>query len=112
MLSALELLAPHIALFEASVDAPHIALFEESVEAPHIALLAEEVDAPHIALFDESVEAPHIALLAESSELAHTEPAVHIANAPQPLTRDQAHAHDANYWWHEPEWLHRACCEG
>ncbi|TDW23343.1 DPP IV N-terminal domain-containing protein [Kribbella kalugense] len=42
------------------------------------------------------------------------EPAVHTANAPQPLTRDQAHAHahDADYWWHEPEWLHRACCEG
>ena len=21
-------------------------------------------------------------------------------------------AHDSAYWWHEPEWLHRACCEG
>ncbi|MFI5692838.1 amidohydrolase family protein [Kribbella sp. NPDC051586] len=39
-------------------------------------------------------------------------PVVHTANAPQPLTRDQAHAHDDTYWWHEPEWLHRLCCEG
>jgi adenine deaminase len=31
---------------------------------------------------------------------------------PAPLRRHQAHAHDATYWWHEPEWLHRACCEG
>ncbi|MGW1346763.1 amidohydrolase family protein [Kribbella sp. NPDC002412] len=30
---------------------------------------------------------------------------------PKPLTRDQAHAHNPSYWWHEPEWLHRACCE-
>jgi len=21
------------------------------------------------------------------------------------------HAHDPRYWWHEPEWLHRVCCE-
>ncbi|TDO49787.1 WD40 repeat protein [Kribbella sp. VKM Ac-2527] len=34
------------------------------------------------------------------------------AAGPAPLRRDQAHAHDAAYWWHEPEWLHRACCEG
>ncbi|WP_238150982.1 amidohydrolase family protein [Kribbella sindirgiensis] len=40
------------------------------------------------------------------------QPAVHTANAPQPLTRTQAHAHNTQYWWHEPEWLHRACCEG
>ncbi|MEV4261972.1 DPP IV N-terminal domain-containing protein [Kribbella sp. NPDC049584] len=40
------------------------------------------------------------------------EPAVRVVNAPQPLTREQAHAHDDTYWWHEPEWLHRACCEG
>lgn len=33
-------------------------------------------------------------------------------NAPQPLTAEQAHAHDPEYWWHEPEWLHRLCCEG
>ena len=31
---------------------------------------------------------------------------------PQPLSRAQAHAHDSQYWWHEPEWLHRLCCEG
>ena len=40
------------------------------------------------------------------------EPAVRVIDAPQPLTREQAHAHDDTYWWHEPEWLHRACCEG
>jgi Tol biopolymer transport system component/cytosine/adenosine deaminase-related metal-dependent hydrolase len=34
------------------------------------------------------------------------------ADAPRPLSREQAHAHDSTYWWHEPEWLHRACCEG
>lgn len=39
------------------------------------------------------------------------QPTVRTANAPQPLTRSEAHAHDADYWWHEPEWLHRACCE-
>lgn len=31
---------------------------------------------------------------------------------PAPLSRAQAHAHDSEYWWHEPEWLHRVCCEG
>ncbi|MFF1816908.1 DPP IV N-terminal domain-containing protein [Kribbella sp. NPDC058245] len=31
---------------------------------------------------------------------------------PAPLSRAQAHAHDPEYWWHEPEWLHRLCCEG
>ncbi|MEV6284820.1 DPP IV N-terminal domain-containing protein [Kribbella sp. NPDC051770] len=35
-----------------------------------------------------------------------------VSAGPQPLKRDQAHAHDSEYWWHEPEWLHRACCEG
>jgi adenine deaminase len=50
-------------------------------------------------------------LLAPFTAGATAEPAVHIANAPQPLTRSQAHAHDSEYWWHEPEWLHRACCE-
>lgn len=34
------------------------------------------------------------------------------AAGPQPLTREKAHSHDPNYWWHEPEWLHRLCCEG
>jgi Tol biopolymer transport system component/cytosine/adenosine deaminase-related metal-dependent hydrolase len=34
------------------------------------------------------------------------------AAAPQPLSREKAHAHDSEYWWHEPEWLHRLCCEG
>ncbi|MEV5962550.1 DPP IV N-terminal domain-containing protein [Kribbella sp. NPDC051952] len=43
---------------------------------------------------------------------ATTEPAVRVADAPQPLTRAQAHSHDTAYWWHEPEWLHRVCCEG
>ena len=22
------------------------------------------------------------------------------------------HPHDRTHWWHEPEWVHRACCEG
>jgi hypothetical protein len=43
---------------------------------------------------------------------AITAPAVRVLDAPQPLTRDQAHSHDSTYWWHEPEWLHRFCCEG
>jgi cytosine/adenosine deaminase-related metal-dependent hydrolase len=34
------------------------------------------------------------------------------AAGPQPLSREKAHAHDSEYWWHEPEWLHRVCCEG
>ncbi|WP_328322534.1 amidohydrolase family protein [Kribbella sp. NBC_00382] len=37
---------------------------------------------------------------------------VAASNVPQPLTAEQAHAHDPEYWWHEPEWLHRLCCEG
>jgi hypothetical protein len=32
--------------------------------------------------------------------------------APVPLTAKQAHAQDDEFWWHEPEWLHRVCCEG
>ncbi|MFF0340631.1 DPP IV N-terminal domain-containing protein [Kribbella sp. NPDC004875] len=51
-------------------------------------------------------------LLAPYAAGARVQPAVHTADAPQPLTRAEAHAHDADYWWHEPEWLHRACCEG
>ncbi len=35
-----------------------------------------------------------------------------VSAGPQPLRRDQAHSHDSEYWWHEPEWLHRVCCEG
>ncbi|TDW94096.1 Tol biopolymer transport system component [Kribbella pratensis] len=50
-------------------------------------------------------------LLAPYASTNNLQPTVHTANAPQPLTRNQAHAHDADYWWHEPEWLHRACCE-
>ncbi|TDO60802.1 Tol biopolymer transport system component [Kribbella sp. VKM Ac-2571] len=50
-------------------------------------------------------------LLAPYTSTHNLQPTVHSANAPQPLTRSQAHAHDADYWWHEPEWLHRACCE-
>ncbi|MFB6725872.1 amidohydrolase family protein [Kribbella sp. NPDC056345] len=34
------------------------------------------------------------------------------ANTAAGLSRAKAHAHDAEYWWHEPEWLHRVCCEG
>ncbi|GAA3087705.1 Tol biopolymer transport system component/cytosine/adenosine deaminase-related metal-dependent hydrolase [Kribbella aluminosa] len=51
-------------------------------------------------------------LLAPYTTSNRVEPAVRTASAPQPLTREQAHAHDDAYWWHEPEWLHRACCEG
>ena len=51
-------------------------------------------------------------LLAPYAAGTQAQPAVHAANAPQPLTREQAHAHDDEFWWHEPEWLHRACCEG
>jgi Tol biopolymer transport system component/cytosine/adenosine deaminase-related metal-dependent hydrolase len=36
---------------------------------------------------------------------------VATGNGAQPLSREQAHAHDPEYWWHEPEWLHRLCCE-
>ncbi|MGW7685721.1 amidohydrolase family protein [Kribbella sp. NPDC054772] len=50
-------------------------------------------------------------LLAPYAAGAQVTPAVRTANAPQPLTRPQAHATDSTYWWHEPEWLHRACCE-
>ncbi len=50
-------------------------------------------------------------LLTPYTSTNNLQPAVHTANAPQPLTRSQAHAHDTDYWWHEPEWLHRACCE-
>ncbi|MFG1623132.1 hypothetical protein [Kribbella sp. NPDC049227] len=52
-------------------------------------------------------------LLAPYSGGARTTAAVPApANAPTPLTREQAHSHDNTYWWHEPEWLHRVCCEG
>ncbi|MGH3370675.1 MAG: amidohydrolase family protein, partial [Nocardioidaceae bacterium] len=34
------------------------------------------------------------------------------AAGPTPLTAARAHAHDGEFWWHEPEWLHRVCCEG
>jgi Tol biopolymer transport system component len=44
--------------------------------------------------------------------LAPFESTTKAAAGPAPLRRDQAHAHDPAYWWHEPEWLHRACCEG
>ncbi|MEU4197490.1 amidohydrolase family protein [Kribbella sp. NPDC026611] len=50
-------------------------------------------------------------LLAPYAGSTPAKPAAHTANAPQPLTRAQAHAHDSTYWWHEPEWLHRVCCE-
>ncbi|WP_238152774.1 amidohydrolase family protein [Kribbella speibonae] len=51
-------------------------------------------------------------LLQPYADSTRRRPAVHTANAPQPLTRTQAHAHNTQYWWHEPEWLHRSCCEG
>jgi Tol biopolymer transport system component len=51
-------------------------------------------------------------LLEPYASSARIQPAVHTPNAPQPLTRSEAHAHNTEYWWHEPEWLHRACCEG
>jgi cytosine/adenosine deaminase-related metal-dependent hydrolase len=52
-------------------------------------------------------------LLAPFTKSARTAAVVPApANAPRPLTREEAHSHDATYWWHEPEWLHRACCEG
>ncbi|GAA1605677.1 amidohydrolase family protein [Kribbella sancticallisti] len=37
---------------------------------------------------------------------------VATARGPKPLSREKAHAHDSEYWWHEPEWLHRVCCDG
>jgi Tol biopolymer transport system component len=51
-------------------------------------------------------------LLAPFAGKTTSAPAVLAATAPVPLTRDKAHAHDSEYWWHEPEWLHRLCCEG
>jgi hypothetical protein len=39
-------------------------------------------------------------------------PLVVVAGAPAPLSREAAHARDPQFWWHEPEWLHRVCCEG
>jgi hypothetical protein len=52
-------------------------------------------------------------LLAPFSTAA-TEPVTTRAagSAPVPLTAKQAHAHHDEFWWHEPEWLHRVCCEG
>ena len=41
-------------------------------------------------------------LLAPYPAATQAQPAVHAANAPQPLTREQAHAHDDKFWWHEP----------
>ncbi|WP_328995109.1 amidohydrolase family protein [Kribbella sp. NBC_01245] len=32
--------------------------------------------------------------------------------APAGVSRAHAHADDPEFWWHEPEWLHRVCCEG
>ncbi|GAA1552419.1 amidohydrolase family protein [Kribbella hippodromi] len=52
------------------------------------------------------------ALLAPYTHTTQRTAALRTANAPQPLTRSQAHATTPNHWWHEPEWLHRACCEG
>ncbi|NIK60502.1 amidohydrolase family protein [Kribbella shirazensis] len=50
-------------------------------------------------------------LLAPYTTTNQAKPAVRTLDAPQPLTREHAHAHDTKYWWHEPEWLHRHCCD-
>jgi adenine deaminase len=50
-------------------------------------------------------------LLAPYATTNRQQPAVRTLNAPQPLTRAHAHTHDTTHWWHEPEWLHRHCCE-
>jgi adenine deaminase len=51
-------------------------------------------------------------LLTPYGDTVRTTPALEPpADAPRPLSREQAHSHDSAYWWHEPEWLHRACCE-
>jgi len=51
-------------------------------------------------------------LLTPYAGSARTAAALTTVDAPRPLSREQAHSHDSTYWWHEPEWLHRACCEG
>ena len=52
----------------------------------------------------------------EAPDARDTEPSVvSAADGPQPLAgRLDRHAHERTgpYWWHEPEWLHRVCCEG
>ncbi|MEV8372301.1 DPP IV N-terminal domain-containing protein [Kribbella sp. NPDC056861] len=50
-------------------------------------------------------------LLAPFTPKPATPALVATGNGAEPLSREQAHAHDPKYWWHEPEWLHRLCCE-
>jgi adenine deaminase len=61
--------------------------------------------------------APYLSAATTRSEAATRSgtaaaPLAVVADAPAPLGREAAHARDPQYWWHEPEWLHRVCCEG
>lgn len=38
-------------------------------------------------------------------------PQVNADASAMPRWRRGDHQHDRRYWWHEPEWLHRHCCE-
>ena len=54
-------------------------------------------------------------LLAPFDERARPPAAPALVRAPAgaaPGWRLGDHSHDRTHWWHEPEWLHRACCEG
>ncbi len=54
-------------------------------------------------------------LLEPFDERARPSAAPALVRAPTGATpgwRLGDHSHDRTHWWHEPEWLHRACCEG
>ena len=54
-------------------------------------------------------------LLAPFDGSAQPPAAPALVRAPAGRTRGWRlgdHPHDPAHWWHEPEWLHRACCEG
>jgi hypothetical protein len=54
-------------------------------------------------------------LLAPFDERARPSAVPALVRAPAGATpgwRLGDHPHDRTHWWHEPEWLHRACCEG
>ncbi len=54
-------------------------------------------------------------LLEPFDERARPSAAPALVRAPAGATpgwRLGDHSHDRTHWWHEPEWLHRACCEG
>ncbi len=54
-------------------------------------------------------------LLAPFDERARPPAVPALVRAPAGATpgwRLGDHPHDRTHWWHEPEWLHRACCEG